>query len=83
MGSYIEDRALGPEAVLMRRCDSDALLKALMLPPLIQLRGLLVHAVAQIPVKEIAARERCSERAIKYSLARAKTRRRMLLADDD
>lgn len=79
----IADERMGPEAVLMRRCDSDVLLKALMLLPPIQLRRLLVHAVAQIPVKEIAARERCSERAIKYSLARAKTRMRMLLADDD
>lgn len=53
-----------------------------LLPP-IQLRRLLVRAVAQIPVKEIALRERCPERAIKYSLTRAKTRMRILLADGD
>lgn len=39
-----------------------------------------MHAVAQLPVKEIARREGCSERAVKYSLAKARKRMRELLA---
>ena len=78
----VADERMSPEAVLMRRCDSDGLLKTLTLLSPVQLRRLLMHAVAQVPVKEIAARERCSERAIKYSLARARRQMRALLTDE-
>ena len=78
----VADERMSPEAVLMRRCDSNGLLKTLTLLSPVQLRRLLMHAVAQVPVKEIAARERCSERAIKYSLARARRQMRALLTDE-
>ncbi|WP_354003350.1 sigma factor-like helix-turn-helix DNA-binding protein [Collinsella tanakaei] len=46
-------------------------------------RRLLRHAVVRLPVREIARREGCSERAVKYSLARARRRMRALLTDGD
>lgn len=64
----------GPESdpgfALMRRCRADELAAALSRLPAVQLRRLLVYAVARLPVREIARREGCSERAVKYSLAR-------------
>ena len=75
----------GPESdpgfALMRRCRTDELAAALARLPAVQLRRLLMHAVALLPVKEIARREGCSERAVKYSLARARRRMRELLGD--
>ena len=77
----------GPESdpgfALMRRCRADELAAALSRLPAVQLRRLLVHAVARLPVREIARREGCSERAVKYSLARARRRMRALLTDGD
>ena len=46
-----------------------------------QLRRLLMHAVAQLPVREIARREGCSERAVKYSLARARRKMKEILPE--
>ncbi|WP_420544361.1 sigma factor-like helix-turn-helix DNA-binding protein [Thermophilibacter mediterraneus] len=51
--------------------------------PKVQLRRLLMHAVVRLLVREIARREGCSERAVKYSLARARRRMRALLTDGD
>lgn len=76
----IADKAPVPEEVLVRRCDSRALLLVLSALSPIQLRRLLMHAVAQLPVREIARREGCSERAVKYSLAKARKRVRELLS---
>ena len=77
----------GPESdpgiALMRRCRTDELAAALSRLPAVQLRRFLMHAVAQLPVREIARREGCSERAVKYSLARARRRMRALLTDGD
>lgn len=42
----VADERMSPEAVLMRRCDSDGLLKTLTLLSPVQLRRLLMHAVA-------------------------------------
>ncbi|HIY51978.1 MAG TPA: sigma-70 region 4 domain-containing protein [Candidatus Olsenella avicola] len=64
-------------------CRTDELAAALSRLPAVQLRRLLMHAVAQLPVREIARREGCSERAVKYSLARARRRMRALLTDGD
>lgn len=77
----------GPESdpgiALMRRCRTDELVAALSRLPKVQLRRLLMHAVVRLPVREIARREGCSERAVKYSLARARRRMRALLTDGD
>lgn len=77
----------GPESdpgfALMKHCRADELVGALDQLPEVQLRRLLVHAVARLPVREIARREGCSERAVKYSLARARRRMRALLTDGD
>ena len=74
----------GPESdpgiALMRRCRTDELAAALSRLPAVQLRRLLMHAVAQLPVREIARREGCSERAVKYSLARARKRMKGILS---
>ena len=74
----------GPESdpgiALMRRCRTDELAAALSRLPAVQLRRLLMHAVAQLPVREIARREGCSERAVKYSLAKARKRMKGILS---
>lgn len=74
----------GPESdpglALMRRCRTDELVAALSQLSAVQLRRLLMHAIARLPVREIARREGRSERAVKYSLARARERMRALLA---
>lgn len=76
----------GPEAdpatVLLDRCGSEELAFALARLPEVQLRRLLMHAVARLSVKEIARCEGCSERAVKYSLARARRRMRELLTEN-
>ena len=81
MGTFIA--VAGPESDpasgLLGRCRTDELVAALAQLPAVQLRRLLMHAVAQLSVKEIARREGCSERAVKYSLARARRRMRELL----
>lgn len=59
---------------LLSKCRRGELVSALVQLPAVQLRRLLMHAVAQLPVKEIARREGCSERAVKYSLAKARKR---------
>ena len=77
----------GPESDpvlnLLGRRRTDELAAALSRLPAVQLRRLLMHAVAQLPVREIARREGCSERAVKYSLARTRRRMRALLTDGD
>ena len=77
----------GPESdpglALMKHCQADELVAALSRLPKVQLRRLLMHAVVRLPVREIARREGCSERAVKYSLARARRRMRALLTDGD
>lgn len=65
-----------PASGLLGRCRTDELVAALAQLPAVQLRRLLMHAVAQLSVKEIARREGCSERAVKYSLARARKKMR-------
>ncbi|WP_346675904.1 sigma factor-like helix-turn-helix DNA-binding protein [Enorma phocaeensis] len=74
---------LEPGFGLLSKCRTDELAAALAQLPAVQLRRLLMHAVAQLPVREIALREGCSERAVKYSLARARRRMRALLTDGD
>ena len=82
MGTFVA--VAGPESDpasgLLGRCRTDELVAALVQLPAVQLRRLLMHAVAQLSVKEIARREGCSERAVKYSLARARRRMRELLS---
>lgn len=74
----------GPESDpvlnLLGRRRTDELTAALAQLPAVQLRRLLVHAVARLPIREIARREGCSERAVKYSLARARKRMRGILS---
>ena len=82
MGTFVA--STGPESEpgfdLLSKCRTGELVAALVQLPAVQLRRLLMHAVAQLPVKEIARREGCSERAVKYSLAKARKRMRELLA---
>lgn len=76
-----DDRAATPEDHLMHKCESKALFIALKALSSTQLRRLLMHAVAQLPVREIAWREGCSERAVKYGLARARKRMKEILPE--
>ena len=82
MGTFVA--STGPESEpgfdLLSKCRTGELVAALVQLPAVQLRRLLMHAVAQLPVKEIARREGCSERAVKYSLAKARKRMRELPA---
>lgn len=71
-----------PASVLLGRCRTGELVAALTQLPAVQLRRLLMHAIAQLSVKEIARCEGCSERAVKYSLAKARRRMRELLAEE-
>ncbi|WP_417230049.1 sigma factor-like helix-turn-helix DNA-binding protein [Thermophilibacter sp.] len=77
----------GPESdpgfALMKHCQADELVAVLSRLPKVQLRRLLMHTVVRLPAREIARREGCSERAVKYSLARARRRMRALLTDGD
>lgn len=70
-----------PELRLLRRCNDSELLRALFMLTGIQLRRLLMHAVTQLSIREIARREGCSERAVKYSLARARKRMKEILPE--
>ncbi len=83
MGAFVA--VAGPESEpasgLLGRCRTDELVAALAQLPAVQLRRLLMHAVAQLSVKEIARREGCSERAVKYSLARARKKMREILPE--
>lgn len=78
----IADEGVNPETVLVRRCDSKRLLRALASLPATQLRRLLLYAIAQVPVKDIAFHEGCSERAVKYSLAKAREKMKKFLSGD-
>ena len=64
---------------LLSKCRTDELAAALAQLPAVQLRRLLMHAIARLPVREIARCEGRSERAVKYSLARARRRMRELM----
>ena len=65
----------------MHKCESKALFIALKALTSTQLRRLLMHAVVQLSIREIARREGCSERAVKYSLARARKRMKEILPE--
>ena len=65
---------------LLSKCRRSELVAALAQLPTVQLR-LLMHAVAQLPVREIARREGCSERAVKYSLAKARRKMKEILPE--
>lgn len=75
----------GPESEpgfdLLSKCRTGELVAALVQLPAVQLRRLLMHAVAQLPVKEIARREGCSERVVKYSLAKARRKMKEILPE--
>ena len=77
----------GPESdpgfALLSKCRTDELVAALEQLPAAQFRRLLMRAGAQLSIKEIALREGCSERAVKYSLTKARKRMRELLATSD
>ena len=70
-----------PLSLLVSRCDRERLAAALARLPAVQLRRLLMRAVAQLPIGEIARREGCSERAVKYSLARARKYMKEILSE--
>lgn len=83
MGPFVA--STGPESEpgfgLLSKCGTDELVSALTQLPAAQLRRLLMHAVAQLSIREIARREGCSERAVKYSLARARKRMKEILPE--
>lgn len=70
-----------PASGLLDRCRTDELVGALAQLPAVQLRRLLMRAVAQLSVREIARREGCSERAVKYSLAKARRKMKEILPE--
>ena len=75
------DSAPDPLSLLVRRCDRERLAAALARFPAVQLRRLLMRAVAQLSIGEIARREGCSERAVKYNLARARKYMKEILSE--
>ena len=83
MDSFVP--SAGPESEpgfgLLSKCRRGELAAALAQLPAVQLRRLLMHAVAQLPVREIARREGCSERAVKYSLAKARRKMKEILPE--
>lgn len=83
MGPFVA--STGPESepgfALLSKCRTSELVAALAQLPAVQLRRLLMHAVAQLSIREIARREGCSERAVKYSLARARKRMKEILPE--
>ena len=84
MGTFVASAGPEPEPefALLSKCRTSELVAALAQLPAVQLHRLLMHAVAQLSIREIARREACSERAVKYSLARARRRMRALLTDE-
>ena len=83
MDSFVAAAGLesDPASGLLDRCRTDELVAALAQLPAVQLRLLLMRTVAQLPVREIARRERCSERAVKYSLAKARRKMKEILPE--
>lgn len=72
-----------PEQVVVQQYCSYRLVEALRQIPEKQCRRFLMRYDASMPIKEIAAREGCSERSIKYSLSLAKSNLRDILSEDD
>ena len=78
----LADSMESPEETLMRKCAREELVRAESALSDIQRRRLLVHSVTQLKISEIARREGCSERAVKFSLAKARKRLKELLEGD-
>ncbi|WP_245865063.1 RNA polymerase sigma factor [Eggerthella timonensis] len=69
-----------PEQLLMERLETDEIRQALQKIPPLQLRRFLLRHLIDLPIKQIAQIEGCSERAIKYSLALARENLKELLS---
>lgn len=70
-----------PLSVVIRTCERAGLARALTDLPPKQLRRLLLYSVAGLTIRQIANRERCSERAIKYSISKARSKLRAVLLE--
>lgn len=69
----LADSSWNPEEMLARCYESKALARAVAALFLVQMKRLLIHDMALLPIREIAERGGgCSERAIKYSLHKAR-----------
>lgn len=73
------DQTDGPEILMLRKQEADEMRRALETLSEKEARRLVLHAVEGVPIKRIAQREGCSERAVKYSLAHARRKLRKLL----
>lgn len=69
-----------PEQLLIEQLESDDIWQAFHKIPPIQQRRFLLRYLDNIPIKQIAQIEGCSERAIKYSLALARENLKELLS---
>ena len=73
------DQTDGPEVLMLRKQVADEVRRAVETLSEKEARRLVLYAVEGVPVKRIAQKEGCSERAVKYSLAHAKRKLRKLL----
>ena len=76
----VSDASANPEEIVLKQCDRDRLAEALSALSSVQRRRLAMRSVAQLGVSEIAGIEGCSERAVRYSLARATKNMKEILA---
>lgn len=72
-----------PEEILIEKYEARALLNSLFRLPAKQQRRMLLRHIYDLPIRKIAEIEKCSERAIKYSLTLAKNNLRELLDEMD
>lgn len=76
------DASAGSESLLLEKHAAKQLASAVSMLSPVQARRLLMHELSLLPIREIAEREGCSERAVKYSLNKARKKLREILGDD-
>lgn len=69
-----------PASILVARVETDTICAALGRISPLQRRRFLMRYLLDLPIKQIACLEKCSDRAIKYSLALARKNLREILA---
>lgn len=73
--------ASSSETILLQRLDASTLVSELHRLTPMQLRRFLMHSAVQLTISEIASIEGCSERAVKYTLSKARRRLKIALSD--
>ncbi|MEG0376217.1 MAG: sigma factor-like helix-turn-helix DNA-binding protein [Raoultibacter sp.] len=70
-----------PEQILIEQIEATEIKAALRGIPVIQQKRFLMHHLIGLSIKQIAKLEGCSDRAIKYSLALARSNLRNILSE--